>query len=163
VPVMSDVRRRALAPAAALLLPAYLAACFQYVPAALPPLPKPSTQVRVTLAEPMNISMGEFTLHDVTRIEGLVAAANGDTLGLVAKWLYPRVGRKYDALYGSYDVPLAEVQQLEAWRFAPKRTAVFLGVTAVATVVILHTVWRVVSGGRLGEVEPPPASVVAPR
>jgi len=155
--------RRIMVPAAAWLLPAYLSACFHYVPAETLPLPERNTDVRLTLAEPLDITMGEFTLNDVTRIEGTVDIADGDTLGLVARWLYPRLGRKYDALYGSYTIPVSEIEQLERWRFDTKRTVLFLGASAAITTFVLHAVWRVVRGGGPGEVDPPPASVVAPR
>ena len=51
--------RRVSRPIAAVLL---FTGCFQYVPAP-PPLPGPQTEVRVTLAQPMYIPMGEFTLN----------------------------------------------------------------------------------------------------
>lgn len=137
--------------------------CFQYVPVQVSPPPKPQTEVRVTVAEPFDIPMGEFTLNDVTRVEGIVAEANGDTLVLVAKWLHPRVGRKYDALYGSYAIPFAEIKQLERWRFSGKRTVLFLGATGAITAFVLNSVWLVVRGDRPTEVEPPPASVMVPR
>ena len=154
---------RILAPAAALLLPACLSACFQYVPAATLPLPERNSDVRLTLVQPLDITMGEFTLNDVTRIEGTVDTADGDTLGLVAKWLYPRVGRKYDAMYGSYAFPVAGIEQLERWRFSARRTVLFVGVTAALTTLVLDQVWRVVRGGQTTEPPPPPASVRAPR
>jgi len=155
--------RRIMAPAAAWLLAAYLSACFHYVPAETLPLPERNTDVRLTLAEPLDITMGEFTLNDVTRIEGTVDLADGDTLGLVAKWLYPRLGRKYDALYGSYTIPVSGIEQLERWRFDTRRTVLFVGVTAGITAFVLSQVWRVISGGSITEPDPPAASVMAPR
>lgn len=151
--------RRACRPVAALLL---FTGCFHYVPAEVTQLPKPETEVRVTLTDPLDIPMGEFTLHDVTRIEGIVAETNGDTLGLVARWLYPQVGRKYDALFGSYNIPVAGIGQLEEWRFSGKRTAIFVGVSAALAMVVVASVWRVIRGEEPGG-EPPPVSVVAPR
>jgi hypothetical protein len=107
--------------------------------------------------------MGDFTLNGVTRIEGVVAEADTDTLGMVARWLYPRVGRKFDAMYGSYHVPLADIERLEEWRFAGKRTVLAVGVGAVVTALVLNAVWRVVRGPRDGDVIPPETQIVAPR
>jgi hypothetical protein len=107
--------------------------------------------------------MGEFTLHDVTTIEGIVAESNGDTLGMVARWLYPQMGRKYDALFASYNIPVAGIEQLEEWRFSGKRTAILLGTGAVLTTLFLRSVWGVIRGDRPGGIDPPPASVGAPR
>lgn len=136
--------RELSAPVAGVLL---VTGCFHYVPSEIPPAPKAATEVRVTLATPIDIPMGDFTLNEVSMIEGIVSEVNGDTLGLVAKWLYPRMGRKWDALYGSYDVPFGEIQQLEEWRLAPRRTLLFtVGAVAGATLLI-SWVWRVVVGG----------------
>ncbi|MBI2404370.1 MAG: hypothetical protein HYV20_16855, partial [Gemmatimonadetes bacterium] len=128
MPGPSAFRGAVLVPPVAALL---VTGCFHYVPAAPGALPKPDTEVRVTFAQPIDIPMGEFTLNEVTRIEGVVAQADRDTLGLVARWLYPRVGRKYDAMFGSYNIPRGEIQQLEEWRFWGKRTAIFAGVTGL--------------------------------
>lgn len=147
-------------PVAAVLL---FTGCFHYVPAAVSPLPPEQTEIRVTLADPIDITMGDFTLNDVTRIEGIVAEANGDTLGLVAKWLYPRFGRKYDALFGSYDIPVSGIEQLETWRFSGKRTALVVGAAAAVTAFAVAAVWRAVAGGGGGEPPPPAISGVVPR
>lgn len=135
--------RQASAPVAASLL---VTACFQYVPAQVPPIPPPETEIRVTLATPLDIPMGEFTLNGVTRIEGVVADSNGQGISLVARWLYPTGGRKYHAQYGSYDVPLGQIQQLEVWRFSPRRTLILGGVITGAAAVLLQVIWRVARG-----------------
>lgn len=155
-----DHIRQASAPIAAVLL---LTGCFHYVPAQIPPLPKPETEVRVTLADPLDIPMGEFTLNHVTRIEGIVAAADGDTLALVAKWLHPRGGRRYDALFGSHNIPVAGIEQLEEYRFSGKRTAILLGAGAAVVAAFFDLIRRVVTGDQPGGFPPPEASVVAPK
>jgi hypothetical protein len=121
-------------------------ACFQYVPADVPPVPPPQTEVRVTLATPLDITMGEFTLNGVTRLEGVVAEGDDQGVSLVARWLYPSGGRKYDAQYGSYDVPLQQIQQLEVWRFSPRRTLILGGLVTGAAAVLLRVIWRVARG-----------------
>ncbi|GIW51415.1 MAG: hypothetical protein KatS3mg081_0770 [Gemmatimonadales bacterium] len=133
--------RRLVRPVAAALL---LTGCFQYVPASS--TPPPQTEVRVTLSRALDIQMGEFTLSEVNRVEGVVADTSGQNLALVARWLYPRAGRKYDAQYGSYDFPLSDVQKLEVWQFSPKRTAILGVVVAGGVATLLRFVWRVASG-----------------
>jgi hypothetical protein len=73
------------------------------------------------------------------------------------------LGRKYDALYGSYTIPVSGIEQLERWRFDTRRTVLFVGVTAGITAFVLSQVWRVISGGSITEPDPPAASVMAPR
>lgn len=133
--------RRVARPVAAALL---ATGCFQYVPA--PSTPAPQSEVRVTLARPLNIQMGEFVLSEVNRVEGVVADTSGQNLALVARWLYPRGGRKYDAQYGSYDFPLSEVQKLEVWQFSPRRTLLLSGVLAGAAAIVARVIWRVARG-----------------
>jgi hypothetical protein len=120
---MSVIRRSVLAPGAALLLPAYLSGCFHYVPGSVEPLPGPRTEVQVHLTQPLRVPLGEVTLEEVTAIEGVVSDASSDTLGVYAKWLYPRVGRKYDALGATFRVAAGSISQVEQWRFSPQRTA----------------------------------------
>ncbi|MBI2072403.1 MAG: hypothetical protein HYT81_05090 [Gemmatimonadetes bacterium] len=163
MPVLSGLRRTVLAPAAVLLLPAYLSACFHYVPASLSPLPKPKTEVRVTLAKPMDITMGEFTLHDVTTIEGIVTETNSDTLGLVARWLRPRVGPKYDAIGGAYYFSLEGIGQLEQWRVSGKRTAVLLAAGVAVAAFFVELGRRALGGELTGPPTGDTQSVVAPR
>lgn len=153
-------RNTAFRPIAAMLM---LTGCFHYVPAAVEPPPRAQTEVRVTLAQSIDIPMGEFTLNEVTRIEGIVAAADGDTLGLVARWLYPRVGRKYDAMYGSYGIPVTQIQQLEEWRLSARTTAIVLGVSAAVLAVLFGAVRRATSGGGIETPPPDATSIVGPR
>lgn len=152
--------RRWSRPVAAVLL---LTGCFHYVPAEVPPLPKPETEVRVTLTSALDIPMGEFTLNDVTRIEGIVAEADNDTLGLVAKWLHVRVGRKYDALFGSYNIPVAGIEQLEEWRLSGKRTIVLAGLSVAVVAVFFELARRALSSELPGPPGGDTQSVVAPR
>jgi hypothetical protein len=137
--------------------------CFHYVPTDVSSPPKPETEVRITLAQPMDVPMGEFTLNEVTRIEGIVTGADGDTLGVVARWLRPRVGRRYDALFASYNIPVSGIGQLEEWRVSGKRTILFAGALGVVTVVVLDAIWKVVRGDPGGDVTVPENSVAAPR
>jgi len=134
VPITSVFRRTVLAPGAALLLPAYLSACFHYVPAAVEPLPGPRTEVRVHLAQPLRVPLGEFTLEDVATIEGIVAETTGDTLGVWAKWLYPRLGTRYDALGATFHVSRGSISRLDQYRFSTTWTAVTLGVAGAVVV-----------------------------
>ncbi len=131
--ILSVVRSRMLAPAAAALLPAYVSACFRYVPSARDQLPGPRTEVQVRLAEPMRIPLGEVTLEDVTKIEGIVAESNGDSLGLWAKWLYPRVGRKYDALGATFYLARKNIAGVDEYRLSPQRT--LLGAVIAGAIV----------------------------
>ena len=160
--LMSGLRRNVLGPAAALLLPAYLSACFQYKPAGVEPLPGPRTEVRVHLAPPIQVPLGEVTLHDVTTIEGIASDASNDTLGVYAKWLYPRVGSKYDALGATFRVPKGRITQVEQYRFSPQRTFLAVAVTGGAIMGFLYAVGLARFGGGAPELPPEQQSVRRP-
>ena len=156
---MSALRRTVVAPGAAVLLPAYLAGCFQYVPAGAELLPGPRAEVQVHLTTPIQVPMGEFTLEQVTRIEGVVARSVDDTLDLWAKWLYPRYGPKYDALGATFQVSKGSIARLDQYRFSPKRTALVLAVTGAVIVSFLQAV-RLARADDGGGTEPPPETAI---
>jgi hypothetical protein len=131
---MSALRRKVMTPAAALLLPAYLSACFHYVPASTDPLPGPQSDVRVGLTSPIDVPLGEVTLHDVTTVEGVVARSGTDSLSVFARWLYPQLGTKYDALGATFDFPKSSIARVEAYRLSPKLT---VGAGLIAGAVLM--------------------------
>lgn len=152
-PMMSVLHRTVLAPAATLLLPAYLSACFHYVPVDSGFTPPPGTNVRATLAEPMPFNMGTLTVNDVTSVEGLVVEAFQDSLGVWAKWLRPKVGARFDANSAQFYLSRGSIAQLEQWRVSGKRT-VILGVASaglVAGLLALANYALGKSGSELGD------------
>lgn len=159
MPMTSVVRRSVLAPAAALLLPAYLSACFRYVPAGVEPLPNPRTEVKVHLATPIQVPLGEVTLREVTTIEGIVSDATGDTLGVFANWLYPRVGTKYDAMGATFRVGKQDILSVDQYRFSPPRTAIAVAVTGALLVSFLYAIGLAQFGGSTGDKPPDNQSV----
>jgi hypothetical protein len=137
--------------------------CFQYVPASYPPAPKPRSEVRVELASPRDIPMGEFTLNEVTVLEGIVAEATEDTLGLWARWIRSKLGQKYDAQGATFYVPRTDVGRLDSWSFSGKRTLWLSAALVVATTATILAVRKTVAGGPGGSPPPDNQSVVAPR
>ncbi len=159
MPMLSGFRKTVLAPGAALLLPAYASACFQYKAAGVEPLPGPRTEVKVHLAAPIEVPLGEVTLREVTAIEGIASDASADTLGVYAKWLYPRVGSKYDALGATFRVAKESISQVEQYRFSPQRTVLAIGVAGAVVVGFLYAIGLAKFGGTTGEVPPENQSV----
>ncbi|HEX9581770.1 MAG TPA: hypothetical protein VF970_11755 [Gemmatimonadales bacterium] len=138
--------------------------CFQYVPGSYPPAPKPNAEVRVELTGPRDIPMGEFTLNEVTVIEGTVAEATEDTLGIWARWLRPRVGRKYDAAGATFYIPRSDIARVDGWQLAPGRTVLAIGIGAAAGTLFLSLAGLVgASGTGPGTGGDVTTSTVAPR
>ena len=148
--MLSGLRRTVLAPVAAVLLPVYLSACFQYRRADIEPLPGPRTEVKVHLTAPIQVPLGEVTLHDVTAIEGIASDANADTLGLYAKWLYPQVGNKFDALGATFRVAKGSISEVERYRFSPQRTVLAIAVAGAVVVGFLYAIGLAKIGGSGG-------------
>ncbi len=154
--MVSGFRRR-IAPVAAVLLPAYLAACFHYVPVDAGWMPHLGTNVRATLSNPRPFDFGTLTVNDVRRVEGTVVETYPDSLGLWVTWLYPLVGEKYDANRSQFYLQRTGIAQLEQWRVSSKDTAVLLGVAAGVMVGLLAVVKF--AGGGDGGIGPPPEPV----
>lgn len=138
-------------PAAAILLPAYTAACFQYAPGRLDPPPAPRSEVKVRLSSPINVPLGELTLYDVRAIEGILSRSTPDSLQVFAKWLYPALGRKYDAQGATFMLPRGGIASLEEYRFSAKLTAVAAAITGAVIVGF----WQAIRLARAGEGPPP--------
>ncbi|HWP39168.1 MAG TPA: hypothetical protein VNL18_16590 [Gemmatimonadales bacterium] len=152
--------RRIARPVAASLL---VTGCFQYVPASYPPPPKPRSEVRLEFASPRDIPMGEFTLNEVTVLEGIVAEATEDTLGLWARWIRSKLGQKYDAQGATFYVPRSDVGRLDSYRFSGKRTFWLTAGLVAATTAAILAVRKTVAGGGGPGTGGDNQSVMAPR
>jgi hypothetical protein len=120
-------------------------ACYAYRP--LEELtPAPGREVRATLATPTTLRIGELTLHDVDRVDGLVYAASGDSLLVSGFWVYTQVGSRYAANGGVFPFARPALRSLEVRRFSVGRTGVAALVTAVLGAALFSVVDRVVGG-----------------
>lgn len=120
--------RRSLRIALALGAGLGLSACFQYYPTKPDLTPVPGTDIRATLATPTPFDLGTETIHDVTRVEGTVVQTAGDSLGVWVSWLRIKLGPKFDGNRAQFYLQRSNIQQLEEWRFSPKRTVLTLGI-----------------------------------
>lgn len=87
-------------------------ACYAYQPAGRV-TPAPGREVRAMLATPTSLRIGELTLHDVERLEGLVYSANGDSLTLSGAWVYTQLGSRYAANGGVFPLERPRLRTLE--------------------------------------------------
>ncbi len=141
--MVSGLRRR-IAPVAAVLLPAYLAACFHYVPVDAGWMPPPGANIRAGLSTPQAFNLGTETINDVQSVEGTVVETYPDSLGLWVRWLHPKVGERFDANLVEFSLPRGSITQLEYWRVSGRQTAVLGVVTVGAVVGLLRLVsWAV--------------------
>ena len=132
----------------------WLAGCFQYNPLAPGVVPAPGTRVRADLSSPSSFDLGAETLHDVTRVDGTLVGAGGDSLGVWVKWFYRDQGSKVEGYNAEYTLWRSTVSQLSAWRFSPGKTVVvsvvFAGAIAVLSVLGLNGAFGGTGGGTSG-------------
>ncbi len=127
-----------------LSLPAilWLGGCFQYYPLGPDVVPSPGTRVQAEFSSPSSFDLGPETLHDVTRVEGTLVQAGGDSLGLWVKWFYQDQGPMVAGYNAEYTVQRSTVRQLSTWRISPKRTVmaslVFAGLITAVSLIGLH-------------------------
>jgi hypothetical protein len=126
-------------------------ACYAYRPL-VEPTPAAGSEVRATLATPSSLRVGELTLHDVNRVDGLVYSARGDSLLVSGNWVYTQVGSRYAANGGVFPFERPALRSLEVRRFSLART----GAAAVVTAVVSFALFRVVDRVLGGEGPPPP-------
>ena len=117
----------------------WLAGCFQYYPLAPGVVPAPGTRVQADLSSPSSFDLGAETLRDVTRVQGTLVGAGGDSLGMWVKWFYRDQGSKVEGYNAEYSVRRNTVSQLAVWRVSPGKTVlaslVFGGAIAVLSVL----------------------------
>ncbi len=140
---------RGVAIAAAILL----AGCYGYRPLEQP-TPAAGTEVRAMLATPTNVELGDITVRDVDRIEGLVYQATGDSVAISGESVYTRGGSRYDANGGVFYVTRAQLRSLEVRRLSPARTSLAGLVTVGVAAAMFSGVKQALGGGG----PPPPPS-----
>jgi hypothetical protein len=127
------------------------AACYSYRPLG-ETTPSPGREVRATLASPVSLRVGELTLHDVNRVEGLIYAASPNSLSVSGSWVYTQVGSRYPANGGVFPLERPALRSLEVRRLSVHRT----GLAAVLTVGVVAALFGVVDQVFSGSGAPPP-------
>ncbi len=110
-------------------------ACYVYVPVG-DTMPEPGKEIRAHLSPQQDFDVGSITVHDVTRVDGIVYTSSPDTVAVFSNWLYQTLGRRFDSGSAVYYLTRDELGMLEERRFHPLRSvvSVALGVGAFASV-----------------------------
>ncbi|HEY3221952.1 MAG TPA: hypothetical protein VGJ80_14575 [Gemmatimonadales bacterium] len=128
------------------------AACFAYQPLQQP-VPVPGTEVRATLATPVSVPLGEVTVQNVNRIEGLVYRAGADSLVISGIWVYTCEGSRYAANGSALYFTHPELASLEVRRLSPGRSGLAGLVTVGLAASLFAGVKQALGGG--GSPTPP--------
>jgi len=127
--------------------------CYAYRPLGQPTRAA-GAEVRATLATPISVQLGEITVQDVDRVEGLVYRATGDTVVISSSWVYTRLGSRYFANGGVFAFDGPQLRSLQVRRLSPARTSLAGLVTVGVAAAMFSGVKQALGGGG----PPPPPS-----
>lgn len=110
-------------------------ACYVYVPVG-DTMPAPGKEIRAYLSPHQDFDVGNVTVRDVERIDGIVYTSSADTVAVFSNWLHQTFGRRFDSRRAVYYLTRDELGVLEERRIHPLRSAVsvVLGVAVFASV-----------------------------
>jgi hypothetical protein len=121
------------------------AACYAYRPLG-ETTPTLGREVRATLASPATLRVGELTLHDVERVDGLIYSAGRDSLLISGSWVYTQLGFRYPANGGVFPFERPALRSLEVRRFSAQRTGLAAVLTLGVAAALFGVVDKVLSG-----------------
>ena len=128
------------------------AACLAYQPLQRL-VPVPGTELRATLATPISVPLGQITVQDVDRIEGLVYRADKDSVVISASWVYTRDGSRYAANGSALYFAHPELASLEVRHLSPVRSGL-AGLVTVGLVASMFAGVKQALGGGGGGTPP---------
>jgi len=137
----------------ALLLLGQTAGCYTYVATSLDALPE-GAQVRVEVTGETASRLADALAADQTSIEGRVQAYQDDALLLDVVTVSHQVGFRYEPLHQTIRLATADATLVQRKLLDRGRTAVAVGVAAVAAGAIA---WTALSG-KVGGSERPPGT-----
>ncbi len=136
------------------LLLALLTGCYHYVPLGGGQAhPSPATRLRVILARPQPVRLGNITVNEAARIEGEYVDSERDTLLLSALSVVDSAGAEHLGGGATVRVAYAAIEDLQARRFSAWRSLLATGGFVVAG--LLSGVAVSEGGGSGGRAGPP--------
>ncbi len=143
--------RRVILPGLAVVL----SACVTYARVE-GPVPLRNAEVVVTPKTPVDVLLGEITVHDVTRMEGRVAYADGDSVVLAARRFVTAVGTDYPSAGSPVTIVQDQIATLRRKRVSGWRTGLALGASGAALAAIVTSVGSLAGSGGGGRPKPQP-------
>ena len=138
-----------------------LGGCYNYVPVNGDPPPS-GKEVRAYLRPARSFGVGEITVQDVTRVEGIMYISAADTIAVWSNWFYTAMGTRFFGSNAVVYIPRAEIPQFEVRKLHPVRTVAALGVTAALGVGFFNLLSNPVAEGNTSTGGPIDARVTVP-
>ncbi|PYP08096.1 MAG: hypothetical protein DMD59_13225 [Gemmatimonadetes bacterium] len=147
--------RQSLVSAALLAFVIPLSACLSYTPLGNV-TPARGAEVVATVT-PIDVRVGEITVHHVTRVEGRVAFADADSVMIAGSRFVSETGTEYRSVGDVATIPRTQVLEIKQKRVSAWKTAIAFGASGAAVAAIIAGVGPLAgfgSGG--GPPKPPP-------
>ena len=130
--------------------------CLTYTRLATP-TPARGSEVLATVSVPLEVRIGEITVHDVTFAQGRVAYVDPDSLVLTGTRFVSQTGTEYATLASPVTIPQSSVVELRQRRVSGWKTGLALGAGAATIAAIIAGVGPLAgSTGGGGPPKPPP-------
>jgi len=126
--------------------------CLTYTRLATP-TPARGSEVLATVSVPLEVRIGEITVHDVTFARGRVAYVDSDSLVLTGTRFVSQTGTEYATLASPVTIPRSSVVELKQRRVSGWKTGLALGAGAATIAAIIAGVGPL--GGSTGGGGPP--------
>jgi len=138
-----------------------LSGCFSYTRLATT-TPGRGIEVVATVSSPLDVLLGDVTVHDVMRAQGRVAYADADSIVLAGTRFLSESGVEYGSLGTPVRIPRSTIADLKQRRVSAWKTALAVGVSGAALTAILASVGPLAGSSSGGGPPKPGASVQAP-
>ena len=138
----------------------FLTACLGYAPLG-PTTPARGAEIAANVS-PLDVRIGEITVHDVTLAQGRVTYADADSLVIAGTRFVSAAGTEYASLGSTVTIPRSQIGDLKQRRVSAWKTALALGAGGAAIVAIIVSVGPLAGSSSGGGPGKPPASVQAP-
>ena len=124
--------------------------------------PARGLEIAASVSAPLEVRIGDITVHDVTFAQGRVAYADGDSLVISGTRFVSAAGMEYASLGSLLTIPRGRVLELRERRVSTWKTALALGAGGAAIAAIVMSVGPLSGSSGGGGPGKPPASVQAP-
>jgi hypothetical protein len=124
--------------------------------------PARGVEIATSVTAPLEVRIGDITVHDVTFAQGRVAYADGDSIVISGTRFVSVGGMEYGSLGSRLTIPRGEVLELRERRVSTWKTALALGAGGAAIAAIVASVGPLSGSSSGGGPGKPPASVRAP-
>jgi len=142
------------------LVPVLLGGCFSYVQLATG-TPGRGTEVVATVRTPLEVRLGDVTVHDVILAQGRVAYADPDSIVLSGTRFLSESGVEYGSLGTSVRIERSTVTELKRRHVSAWKTALAVGASGAVLAAILASVGPL-AGSSSGGGPPKPGASLAP-